>query len=368
MRRLLIATGILVLTSAPIALAAEKHQHHAGCSHGTSHREVIRQLIDIFHHAIDGEHDHDATWKDKLRALTQLNTWKQWLVGLNPVRIASNSYRAYHMQKNKAALAEHAMNLALVFPLSHGLEMAAAPVFGLAASAMDLPTSVVATGSSALSIIAIPGLDPLCFLIMAAYPLKPVHGSLTFARRGVQWVARTALVRFKSTPRMDFLEYLSQAQTEILWAESFRVRSFQVRRGGAAGDIHSQMVQILSEGDSLLLELEWRTEGKERYLHQVQLGAGLSNSPELRQKALSFAALFHWNTRLALQEAIRAEGKQRLSELANKFYVQSVDASTVTFVERAIHLPHTTVPKRWMKCSELLSSGVRTLPSPIQEP
>lgn len=354
----------VALGAMPSSFAHEGPKGHEGhssdcCStHKTpqsppeSEKAVIRQLVDIFHHAIDGEHSHDQTWKQKLLALLKKDTWKQWARGLNPLRLRRHAYRAYHMQKNKEELKEHALNLAMIMPLSHGLEMAAAPIFALGSSALDLPQWIVAGGTSGLSLIAIPGLDPVCMMLFAVYPLRPVHKTLVAVQRKVTYVVRAAQIRLVSQKRRDqiasegrtdLLRALSTMNDQLQWSEEFVV---QVQTQEAAG------------GQRTVIQISDRTRGRPiagfsffeetaqthasttvRYLEAVRFGDQWRD--EDAANLSQFSKIFHWNVRDAMIESVRVRtGERDPAELRGLFYVQSVTPEGIVFTPRAVHLPN----------------------------
>jgi len=145
-----------------------EQNHHdyscEGCGHQHKMKEItdeevqaIAQLTRVLHHAIEGEHIEIRSAKDLFQAF---RSREQWANLLNFSRIAKRTTRAFNLETGKDHLKNHAKNLALLFPLSHFIEVALAPAFVAIGTIHGLPSIVIGFGGSLLSLISIPGLDP----------------------------------------------------------------------------------------------------------------------------------------------------------------------------------------------------------------
>jgi hypothetical protein len=86
------------------------------------------------------------------------------------------------------AVGEHVKNLGMIFGLSHVVETLSGPVGALAGAQIGLPDAVNWIILTAGGIISIPGLDPLCIILAAAY-----KGSRGFRDKSTK--VRVTLVR-----------------------------------------------------------------------------------------------------------------------------------------------------------------------------
>ena len=180
-----------------------KHEHSHGDCHGCEVKfsedddkqvRAIKRLLHVLHHAIEGEHIHFRSVSEFFQAFRTKELWLKTLAQFKPSSIENmvlRTTRAFNMEAEKADIRNHVKNLAFLFPLSHGIEMAASPVFIYMGTVNGWPAIVTGVGGSLISLISIPGLDPLCAIIMASYPLKVVHRSVDRVRAPVSYTHLT---------------------------------------------------------------------------------------------------------------------------------------------------------------------------------
>lgn len=168
-------------------------------------------ILELFT-SIEGEENVPKSFKEKIISLTQKDTWKAVGQNLNVLNVATNSYRVYSMNMADPSNAvnhekrEHIKNLAILLPLSHGVEMVAGEVSMLIAAHMGTSIGGIATLGVIGAIIKIPFfVDPLCILFITSYKYFPAfRNSLTIIRNatvtGFQYVTKwTGLRRFWET-------------------------------------------------------------------------------------------------------------------------------------------------------------------------
>ena len=366
------------------------HTHHAHVhSHEDSPSSSVVRLLNIFHMAVDGEHVHFHSAREFFKAYQTPQQWKKFLENLNFVEVGTRALRAYNMESDQQDLKDHAKNLVFIYPFSHGLEVMAAPLFVTLGTLGDWPASVVAGGGALLSVIALPGLDPLCMLIIATYPLQPVHKTINFLRShferglrgsiqflGIQgWRDRHLSYRDPAEFLQEVLNSLeSRPQTYSLHLEVVEEKVFlkiyeTPKDHGIEGAHEVQKVNVgqsdqefhkvpeiygsheardhENHGNHELLTLQFHRQLDEVEKHKTRVYLSeikFHDSAVDRQMHISFlqavAPLFSWNVRRALKEVERALEDGQYGELERKFYVQGLvrdDGLKIQFRPKAIH-------------------------------
>ncbi|MCB0348685.1 MAG: hypothetical protein KDD37_07610 [Bdellovibrionales bacterium] len=136
-------------------------------------------LLELFT-SIEGDEQQPETFKEKIRALKKKETWVHIKNNLNLFRVGMDSYRVYKMNTsgsqntNNQSRVEHIQNLAIILPLSHGVETLAGEVSMLIAANMGASIGSIATIGLVGAIIKIPLLvDPICIIFVTAYKYSP---------------------------------------------------------------------------------------------------------------------------------------------------------------------------------------------------
>ena len=324
-----------------------QHDHSCeDCQHPHEAKKItdeevraIAQLTRLLHHAIEGEHIHAHSVKGFFQTFRNK---EQWARLLNFHRMAKRTTRAFNLESNKDHLKNHAKNLALLFPLSHFIEVATAPTFIAIGTIHGLPSIVVGSGGSLLSLIAIPGLDPLCILLMSTYPLKPVHRSVDFIRRAVERGLRGIITTVKLDvllsktysyeDRFSFIQQKLQSDAQLNQLFTVEVNTFE---GG------SRLSLFDGTGESEILSLRriWDAEENRFYIKSILISQHAS--PDILRRG--FFKLLSWNARAALREVLELRrNPERASSYEKEFFVEQVIADKrgvrVTYKDRAIYL------------------------------
>jgi hypothetical protein len=180
-----------------------KRLHHKcgndeDCGHGSftqllnekDNGNTAQRVAEAIHMAIDGEHQHFHSFNDFIRAYSKLETWKKFKDEFDFKALSLRTVRVYNLYKNDPELKDHAKNLVFIVPFSHLVETSLAPVFMATGTYLEWSQPIILTGGAILSVAIIPGLDPLCLLILATYPLKPVYKSVNFVRQQTESLAK----------------------------------------------------------------------------------------------------------------------------------------------------------------------------------
>lgn len=294
----------------------------SSCSGGCSHQKTssdkdtqdILSLLNIFHQAIDGEHHHTHSFKEFFQTFTKKESWKTYIQNFDFKRIGVRAVRAYNIESDKQGIKNHAKNLALIYPISHAIEMMAAPVFVSMGSAGDLPAMVIAGGGFVLSLIAVPGIDPLCIAVLSLYPLKPIHKTIDFFRRGVESTTRFALRAFRVNElksryftKVDQLEHV-----KLLFEKQGKQNVEFVQIG------NKQTIQFKEPRTQEVLT---KIEIQNNYVKSIAL-----NSYAHREQNLiaEFSKSFSWSLKQAIKEAQVYTKKQKLKKLESEFYIEQI--------------------------------------------
>lgn len=314
-------------------------------------RQAIAQLTHVLHHAIEGKHGHSI--KEFLQALKNR---EQWMRMLNFPNIARRTVRAFNLESNKTHLKNHVKNLALLFPMSHFIEVMTAPAFMAVGTVHEFPAVVIGSGGSLLSLIAVPGLDPLCYLLFLTYPLKPVHKSIDFIRN----ITERSVRGIVTTIRLDTL--LSRFHTQ---EDRFRFIKQELEANHKLGRLFNIELRTSTEeerlslfdrttGDKILsLKSSWDSKENRFYVQSISL----SRSTSL--KALKgFLHLLPWNARSAVREVLNLlTDPDKLESYKREFFVDRVKTSKaneieVSFKDRAIYLSNKTRIRRISKSNQ----------------
>ena len=317
----------------------QPHQHTKK-TNNTADKEVraIAQLTHILHQAIADENFHIHSARDFLKVFRDKQQWTQLL---NFHKITRQAVRAFNMASDKSNIANHAKNLALLFPLSHFIEVMTAPAFAAFGAVNGFPSIVIGVGGSLLSIIAVPGLDPLCILLFFAYPLKPVHKSIDFIRNLAEKSVRGMAVVLK----LDVL--LSKTYT---YEDRFHFIKKEIEAGNKLNRlfdielthfIKTSQLSISSKTGNKILSLKriWDSKTNQFYIANVWV-SHTAESVLITQGLLN---LLSWNARSAVRELLKIKGnKEKILIYERKFFVDRItvqgDGMEVVYKEKAINL------------------------------
>jgi hypothetical protein len=139
-------------------------------------KAVLNQFHnDIEHSEIDGES------KTKLYSLLS-----QWIANFNFSKITLDAHRSVQMRYYQdGGQSEYIRNLPVLASLhlvSHFIEASSGPVGVYLASQLGFGSSVQIAIGTIGAIITVPGLDPLCIILLAVSPFKPVQKTMTAIR------------------------------------------------------------------------------------------------------------------------------------------------------------------------------------------
>jgi hypothetical protein len=331
----------LTLWVAGTALSHDNHESHDdhACGHdhyhcGGNHTEDsgLRRILDVFHLAVDGkEHHHIHSVSDFFRIYGRPSSWKAIGESYNFKEIGIRVGRAYRMFRNQPELWDHSKNLLLIFPLSHAIEVLAAPAF-VTVAAGELPGEIVASGGAILSIIAIPGLDPLCILLMASYPLPAVHQSVNALRKTIEW-SLTHLATMSGlswayqswTEEIDPLAELSKMMLLSSPDEQLPTAANPQRLSIKDNGTITSMTLLNPSGKEVIMELAFERNQGDTYLYQIGFLEPTENAQQLKEGLQALQPLVPGDLRPGLEELLTALGQGDWSELKHQFYIAEVD-------------------------------------------
>ena len=314
---------------------APSHLLHKNESRNNTDQETIAiaRLTHILHHAIESEHGHSI--KEFLQAF---KSKEQWMRTLNFQNIARRTVRAFNMESNKTHLKNHVKNLALLFPISHFIEVLTAPTFMAIGTVHEFPAVVIGLGGSLLSLIAVPGLDPLCILLLLSYPLKPVHRSIDAIRS----LSERSLSGLITTLKLDALlskTYKYEDRLSFIKQSIENHQLLDVELQTSQGEKKLSLFSRTTGSRILSLKSLWDSTENRFYIQSVWLS---SFAPSQIPKGVF--NLFPWNARSAVREVLtllKAPEKRKAYE--REFFVDRISISSeqemeVFFKNRAIYL------------------------------
>lgn len=325
---------------------AQKESSHScsggGCSHqktsADKDTQAILSLLNIFHQAIDGEHHHVHSVKEFFQTFTRKQQWKKYIENFDFKRIGVRAIRAYNIEADQEGVKNHAKNLALIYPLSHTIEMMAAPVFMAMGTAGDLPALVIASGGFVLSLIAVPGIDPLCIAVLSLYPLKPVHKSIDFIRRGIEGSARFALRAFRVNElKHHYYTQVDQLEHLKLLFEKQGQQNIEFIKNGS-----TELIKFRQPHTNKLLT---QIEIKDQHVKSLRLNPNTYHEHNL---IAEFSRSFSWSVRQAIKEAQVYMKKNRLNKLASEFYIESLkegEPVVINYKNKALPVKPITLKK-----------------------
>lgn len=263
-----------------------------------------------------------------------------WLGKFNFKQVGLNAYRWASAHSQNPAIRGNVLNLAMILPASHFLEMSSGPVGVYYANQMDLGLAVTSAVGTIGALISVPGLDPLCAILLLTYKFKPVQNSWTLVRVGLfktsVLVAKITGLQllwetvFASANRIDALRNhfkgLPQVETSLEFFGGERRESFR----------------FWSDTGSLILRLH-DSAGQKPYLESVEVTGNFQMNKSLQP--------FGYNIRAALEQVLAIENIENLEKFSHISSVESVgDSKKIKFVPSSLPLH----PKISLRCGNAL--------------
>jgi hypothetical protein len=200
-----------------------------------------------------------------------------------------------------------------IFPLSHATEVAAAPTFLYLSQLYDLSGATIAIVTPALTAIAFPGLDILCILIFASYPLKAIHKPIGFVAYGFEKALQPFLKSINNYERGPGLERVKKNL-------NFITKYIEQVRTENSGSTSS--VLLFNKHDKPMMNLTFQTENRVTYLKKISISNWYSVDYE-RAEFISDKIL-SYNSAYAAKQVLMAHKKRTLNHKENLFYVEGV--------------------------------------------
>ncbi|MCB0389882.1 MAG: hypothetical protein KDD58_01255 [Bdellovibrionales bacterium] len=375
-------TALSIFPLRVFAHGAHDHHHHHDTSECNGHcsstgsDSKLKTLAHLIHESITGEHIHTHTFKDFLISLTERQTWALWLRGLQSLPSAPVNYQrainlSAHEENNMELYAQHAKNIFLLYGMGEVIEVLVVPALGTTfafeSDSSPLIRSVVG-GFSYLT--AIPGVEPVCGLLMACYFLSPK------LQRGMSWTVNSAYNLTYSTYSFftgtQLTEYSPLAMSESIISSLSPGDRFQVLVHASQG-LFQVKIKIANSDPTSLLELNFHVEEfesplgyeVEAYLEKLVIDPIYLSDPQFVKLARSLAAIYGKNVHSAVKEGIQMLQRGN-HNYVRRFYVREVqqilDQVTINYRPNAIFVKkmnHQNVEK-WKraqikKCEGLLS-------------
>lgn len=258
---------------------------------------------------------------DTLEGTEEIKTFqgriREWVRTFNFKQLYFNAKRLYDLKSADPKLRDSVQDLVFMLGASHVVESTSS-VWGTGlANALGASQGLQWLIGAAGVVITIPGLDPLCIGLLAAYPAsKKFRGIVRQARLSVFKVA------MKAWEISHFGVILRRVST---WMKAYQAESYseleieRVSRG-------MRRVRLTRPE----LTLTWIEETSGAYLERVEVARGISKIPPLGLGA---------NLQAAVDEVVKSKG-----ELGRNFYMRSISPNfqTVEYEPHAIRLSPVT--------------------------
>ncbi|MES2769646.1 MAG: hypothetical protein V4596_10930 [Bdellovibrionota bacterium] len=273
----------------------------------------VKSLLDQFHHDI--EHGEDSENKTKLNSVMS-----QWLANFNLVRISMDVHRSvqmkYHQDDGKNEYIKNFPVLASFYFLSHTIEVLSGPMGVYLASELGMGSAAKMMIGTVGAIITIPGLDPLCILLFAISPLKPVQRMMTGIRIVAVKISGGISNRFHLKQAMAKIFENKDRLSEIINNSSDTNMNLIY---DAKRDVMLRQMIVKSPEGKAYLALTFDQKNGKTWLESLEV----LNQTILNQNKKSLDLIlnqFNWSVRYALSKAIKSPRKT--------FYTHSVSTTS----------------------------------------
>lgn len=289
----------------------------------TNSTKEIKAFLDQFHHEIEDSNDLETN--SKLKKILA-----QWLDNFNLARISMDTYRwtqmKYYQDNGKSEYIKNFPVLASFYFLSHTIEVMSGPLGVYIANDLGLGSSAKVMIGSVGAIISIPGLDPLCILLFAISPTRPMQKIMSGIR----------LVAVKVSGTVSNQLHLKEAASKIFESKD--------RLAEIVNSSKDVVLDYNLDNDKLSRELVVRSAEKKPYL---ALGFKNQNGREfvdylrvldseiLLQNRRELETLMKGLNRTARSALLRAIDKPKTNFYTNSVLVEGIETK-VEFKDFAV--------------------------------
>ena len=348
------------------AQAGHAQAGHAQAGHAHTHS-----------HSHSHSHSTDTSLGERvqniLKASITRDFWNEFGKKFNFKRIAINLRRLASTQDpTHAQKAEVLKDLVSLFPFSHGFEMASGPLSIAVARIMGFESVALDSALGAIGItISIPGLDPVCYIVIMGYAAEPFRNLVRTSRLFVEPILSAvwnpiekqfSQIGYNHDPlsrwQRDFTEserrrnekdlkisrqphqndlWLSHvyAPQMELWNSANHKTRFPFRAPPNYLEVSfgANEVKLFDQDERLLMHLEFSNlneQSNSRFLKRVWLAGDLTARD--KTKLLNAIKSLHWNARDAVKEVL----KEKPQGVSQRFYVESTADNEVRYHPSAI--------------------------------
>ena len=291
---------------------------------GAQDRDAI---VEILEQSFFDEAPELETLTDKIKFLVSKPGMRQISQNLKVHETYLKVLRTSRAYKKNEIMKNHIYNLGMLLPFSELSEVLAGPITYSLTSGSGLSNEFVAVSTAVASTFALPGIDPICFLVVSLYFIDPVQ-------KGVTKVRKTLVKNILVPINGFFFKRLSKQknsyniflQSMIEYARK-NALSWSLKKNN-----RSQVFSLLTHNGSVSIEFS-KNSDNELFLESVSSG---NLSPEIFRTAIkSLAKSLSLDTRLAIKEYLRKSNSETYSK---KAYVKEAGADKVVFTKKSISL------------------------------
>jgi hypothetical protein len=274
-------------------------------------KQLIKYLVDNVHHASEAEVEHQNKVVQFL--LNFKNKFKFKTVG-------KQAYRWYSVMAKKYP--GYALDLSLMFPLSHLIEMSLLPAFMSVAVAQGWGPVAKSIISVAGTTIMIPGLDPVCIGLGIMYTTTPpfrnaVRATRVFAFKIPKYIGLDHFMKWMvdSKDRYEFINEALSGNPGV-----YKYISSELRDGIVNYDIK------VHENEKPILKMKFQREKASMFLDEITFDTEkiLSLTKEETQRLKSQLKPFNWNVRDAIFNTITHLRKNDVKNFKGQYHVEHI--------------------------------------------
>lgn len=301
------------------------HHHHHQCGHSCSHGQTsdpekeaqeidlhgvsdneLRELMDNAHHAIEND---DSTFWEKVKGKANFK------------KITLNAYRWASENEDRPEVSNARANIAVMLLASHWIET----IGGLAMAGYGVSNGLETWSDKLMTVagllIPIPGLDPMCIVLMSTYAKFP--GPLN------RMLTKPRVILLRGASAVNAMAGLPDGWVDSAYSSVSKKKFLQDYLKG--GEAYSHRV-IFNE---YLFQIHGTQPGQTIELTMSRMPSGILALTKVRFSERAPAMVrtymgqllkpFGWNIKSLVLEVDRAIADGKFERLAQQNYIQRVD-------------------------------------------
>lgn len=318
------------------------------------------------HHQQHHNHHHGQrhSWGKRLSgffvAFIQPQTYRDWRNRFNLVELGINVFRAYKVETRYQQVKNHAANMVLLWPISETTEIFAGPLYS---AFNDMPTFVDATVGTFLYLMGLPGVDPLCAIIIFSYPFAIVNKPVSLIRAPVfltlRFITLPLLSIKKLLQRKKYIHTIDSLLAEINQlqkADDWTIKSEKIGPRKYEYFFYHQDHKKYQLSLRLLMNEDPKEGGpRSSYIDRIVLNRhDFAYDPDMEKSFLNLIKILPFNLRHYLKSVLKHRRHHTDDQLK---FVKNISVSneyyTYNMLPRALHVPNQKYIRKLNQCRYL---------------